>query len=462
MGQTDFPTWFGLGSYGGLGFTLFAAATVAFYALRLRRGTPRQLARASLVCLICCCLMFAPIWWLQERFNLLGPTLASAEVAIWLAWTALVGWSLPLGTIIGYLILAAPQPLTGVVPVPAQARGSAVSSRPSALDDPARQIEPLGAGRAWGQLVPIDGPFAQRALPLSRQMTLLGREADCEIVVPDDQASRHHAELRWDHGHIHLVDRSSLNGTRVNGQWVHGQVPLRDGDVVEIGSQRYRFEQLVPRGRTPSTPVAGADEETRKVASPTRGAIMPPPMAVLTLALITSSGAEPGKAWALDGPLLTIGRDAACAICLPDSSVSRRHAQIVHQASGFYAQDLDSQNGTLLNGQPLLSPTLLRAGDVLQVGELMLRCQSASDPAEGEPPAPLPSVAGLSNADAAEPAGRVARALPNTHMLLSPQPRPADRPYLAPPRLIPSQAPQPEEGTRNTEVTKRTQRDTEW
>ncbi len=444
MSETDFPTWFDAGSYGGLAFSLLVAAAIALYALRLRRGTPRQLARAMLVCLICCCLMFAPIWWAQSRFDLLGPALDPTEIGFWLAWTALLGWSLPLGTALGYALLAASQPLTGAVPVPAhlrgQPRGPTAISHPSALADPGRHIEPLGPGRAWGQLVPVSGPFAQRALPLTLQMTLLGREADCDIVVPDDQASRHHAELRWDHGHVHLVDRGSLNGTRVNGQGVLGQVPLRDGDVIEIGSQRYRFEYLAapPRAPTPSGPVATDAEETRKVPSPA-AAIIRAPSLPIALALIVGNGPEPGKRWNLDGPLTTVGRDAACEICLPDSSVSRRHAQIVRQASGLYVQDLDSQNGTLLNGKPLLAPAPLRAGDVLQVGELVLRCESTGAPAMA-----APAAAGLPIPESAEPvaAPGVARALPNTHTLLSPQPRPADRPHFAPPRLLPSQAPQ--------------------
>jgi pSer/pThr/pTyr-binding forkhead associated (FHA) protein len=449
MSAMDFPTWFDAGSYGGLVFSLLAAAAIAFFALRLRRGTPRQLARATLACLFCCCLMFVPIWWAQSWFDLLGPTLDPPLIGFWLAWTAVVGWSLPLGIAVGYALLSAPQPLTAAVPVPAhllgQPRGPAAISRPTALDDPARLIEPLGPGRPWGQLVPLDGPFAARVLPLTLQMALLGREADCDIVVPDDQASRHHAELRWDHSRVHLVDRGSLNGTRVNGQGVIGQVPLRDGDVIEIGSQRYRFESLTtgPRPPTPSGPIVTDAEETRKVARPAR-AISGPHATPATLALVAGNGPTPGARWNLDGALVTVGRDPSCEVCLPDSSVSRRHAQIVRQPSGPYVQDLDSQNGTLLNGQPLLAPAPLRAGDVLQVGEVVLRCAPASaTPTTSDPRLAAPAAPGPPAIEATDPA-RVARALPNTHMLLSPQPRAADRPHLAPPRLLPPQPPWPD------------------
>lgn len=448
MGSLDFPTWFGAGSYGGLAFGLLSAVGTAAFALRLRRGTRRQLARAMLLLLISSCLMLVPIWWVQTRFDLLGPTLQPAEVAFWLGWTALAGWSLPLGIVVAYVLVAVPQPLTGAVPVPAHLVGSArpqPASHPSALDNPGRLVEPLGPGRAWGQLVPVDGPFAQRPVPLTRQVTLLGREADCDIVVPDDQASRHHAEVYWDHGRVQLLDRGSLNGTRVNGQGVLGQVPLRQGDIIEIGSQRYRFEQT-PAGSPPddagaSSQPASDPDETRKVPS-APNAQMTVPMRPAVLALVAVSGPRLGARWELRGPLTTIGRDAGCEVTLPDTSVSRHHAQVVRQASGLYVQDLDSQNGTLLNGQPVLAPTQLHPGDLLRVGEVTLLCElahagdraAAADPAPAPaPPAAVPPVLTL---DLGEPANR---AQPNTHTLLTPKPRPVERSPLAPPRLLPSQ-----------------------
>lgn len=385
MGAIDFSIWVGFGSYGGLVFALATAAGVAAYALRRRKGTGRQLARTMLACLVFCCLMFAPIWWMQSRFDLLGPTLGPIEVGFWLIWTALLGWALPLGTAVGYTLLARPQPLTGVVEVPDLAgvaggagmgRRAGVASRPAAVDDPGRLVEPLGPGHIWGQLVSLEGPFAGKPLPLTRAVNILGREADCDVVVPDDLASRHHAELRWDHGHVHLVDYGSLNGTRVNGQGVWGQVPLRDGDTIEIGAQRYRFEQkvLVPGGHDSAPRLEDDADETRKIAGALRSpaAVTAPPR---TLALVALNGPSAGKRWELNGALATIGRDPTCEVCVPDTSVSRRHAQLVRQPSGLYVQDLASQNGTWLNDQPLGAPAPLRAGDVLRVGEVELRCE---------------------------------------------------------------------------------------
>ena len=68
-------------------------------------------------------------------------------------------------------------------------------------------------------------------------------------------------------------------------------------------------------------------------------------------------------------PEIEIGRDDA---------VSRRHARVTrenhHGAFGFYLEDLDSANGTSLNGRWLQphTPTLLQAGDVVEVGEVTI------------------------------------------------------------------------------------------
>ena len=72
-----------------------------------------------------------------------------------------------------------------------------------------------------------------------------------EAIRPRDGVSRRHARLYWENGRLYLMDLSSTNGTKVNGQRIPPwhPVPLHDGDVVQLG--RFRFHvHLIPREQT--------------------------------------------------------------------------------------------------------------------------------------------------------------------------------------------------------------------
>ncbi|MGH2487640.1 MAG: FHA domain-containing protein, partial [Ktedonobacterales bacterium] len=297
MGNLDFPLWFGLGSYGGLIIGLLAASAIAAHALVRKRGTSRQLAHCVLACLAAACLSFVPIWWNQNRLDLYGPSLALSEVLLALIWTALCGWVVPLGMLVGYTVLAKSQPV-GVVAVRPRA---AANDLPSSLDDPARQIEPLGANRAWGQLIPLAETGAGQPITLTRQLTLLGREYDNDVVMDDERTSRHHAELRWEQGRVRVLDRGSMNGALVNHQPARGATSLTSGDVIELGAQRYRIEFF---------PIVAGDTgdliETRKMAGARRLAAQREASA---LVLVGERGAK-GRRWEISQSLATIGRDA--------------------------------------------------------------------------------------------------------------------------------------------------------
>lgn len=67
-----------------------------------------------------------------------------------------------------------------------------------------------------------------------------------------------------------------------------------------------------------------------------------------------------------------IGRTAECDIVLPDRSVSRTHAAIVITASGAVVRDLNSRNGTWVNGLRVGTDRRLRTGDRVRLGSVTL------------------------------------------------------------------------------------------
>ena len=73
-----------------------------------------------------------------------------------------------------------------------------------------------------------------------------------------------------------------------------------------------------------------------------------------------------GQVFPLTQAAITIGRHADNTIVLSDPQVSRHHATITWQPSGYAVQDLNSANGTFVNEQPVGQPSVLRDGDTLR------------------------------------------------------------------------------------------------
>ncbi|MBG0786595.1 MAG: FHA domain-containing protein [Anaerolineaceae bacterium] len=69
-------------------------------------------------------------------------------------------------------------------------------------------------------------------------------------------------------------------------------------------------------------------------------------------------------------PEIIIGRDPANICHLEDSTVSLRHLKLFYRNQHWWAEDLESTNGSYLNGDPLLSPVILTDGDELQLGQV--------------------------------------------------------------------------------------------
>ncbi len=83
--------------------------------------------------------------------------------------------------------------------------------------------------------------------------------------------------------------------------------------------------------------------------------------------LDTVTMGETGHDVVLRGDRMLIGRLSTCDICLADANSSRRHAELLRMDDDWYVADLDSTNGTTLNGEPV-TKARLRDGDVIEVG----------------------------------------------------------------------------------------------
>jgi pSer/pThr/pTyr-binding forkhead associated (FHA) protein len=93
---------------------------------------------------------------------------------------------------------------------------------------------------------------------------------------------------------------------------------------------------------------------------------------------LTGKGREP-RSFAL-GERTTVGRDPAADVTIDDEAVSWHHLEIESRGGVLMAADLDSRNGTALNGEPLDRSRRLRDGDILTLAQYRLE---VADPVPG-------------------------------------------------------------------------------
>jgi S1-C subfamily serine protease len=222
------------------------------------------------------------------------------------------------------------------------------------------------------KIVVISGADPGHSYDVSREL-VLGRLDPADIVIVDPRVSGRHARVQPSPGGIIIEDLGSSNGTLVDGVAIIEPRELRGGETIQVGDTKLRVEgaKPPPPPHTAPSPPPGASVSGWQVAVRTG----------------PNSGLTRGVA---EGESVVIGRDAACHIQLTDSHVSNRHAEVSQRGGRVFVRDLESANGTLLNGAPVTQATELRSGAEIQVGESVLVATYGAAPAGG----PTPTVLG--------------------------------------------------------------------
>jgi len=204
-----------------------------------------------------------------------------------------------------------------------------------------------------------------REYPLRLGENIVGREG-ADVMLPDKTVSRRHAAIHVEEGGaVWMEDLGSTNGTqRAAASLPAGQrASLSNGMAIQFGG--VKLIVFLPEGQDDMLALPSpAEEGDEATATPAIDA----PAGTAAAHLVGADGAS----HVLRSARTTFGRRPDVNVVLTgDSFVSGRHAAISYEGDGFVVIDLDSTNGTRLNGQKLLpnKPEPLKDGDEIIMGK---------------------------------------------------------------------------------------------
>ena len=187
----------------------------------------------------------------------------------------------------------------------------------------------------------------------------IGREADNDLVLESDSCSRYHAEILFGRGIYKIVDLNSTNGISVGSQRVQEHL-ITSGDEVAVGD--YTLGLSIPQVETPKTRMMPTADMAPKPEAPVSAS----PPRVLYLNRLIGRGGERSLKMA-EGVEYSIGRSPGADVVVDDAQCSGRHAVVLLRDDLCTVRDLDSANGTFVNGEQVKRAEI-RPGDRLMVG----------------------------------------------------------------------------------------------
>ncbi len=239
-----------------------------------------------------------------------------------------------------------------------------------------------GAARATlatgGRLVSlVDG----KEYTVSEKGLVIGRDAGSDVVVPRNEVSRRHAEVApTDSGYV--VRDMSSNGVYVNGERVQGSQRLARADVIRVGGEEFRFYADVENPTPASSSQATGEEVVLRADTPApslantlfnQRAVGGDPRPLLATLEVLNEGPSKGVRYPIRTALAHVGRGANSDVRLTDESVSEIHAKIQRRGDGWYAVDMNSTNGTWVDGSRVTGERRLDGAPDIRFGGVKLR-----------------------------------------------------------------------------------------
>ena len=188
----------------------------------------------------------------------------------------------------------------------------------------------------------------KRPLWLVNPKYTLGSDTGCVVYIEDNRLESQHLELNISGDEAVATNLTGDNLVKINGQAVSEPTKLKHGDSLEVGS--ISFELIDPKQ------LKSAQPKPHVSTAPT----------AWSLRALNTALAE--KQFVIDATMV-VGRSNECDITLGVAHLSRKHAQLSLVRGELVVEDLQSSNGTFVNGNKVDRATL-KPGDELSFDTL--------------------------------------------------------------------------------------------
>lgn len=192
-------------------------------------------------------------------------------------------------------------------------------------------------------------------IDIDRWETSIGKSRSNDIVFPIPEISRFHAVIAKKQKEWVITDTFSKTGVEVNGEKIEGSVSIADGDIITIGSIPLKFLCAEAVSAQSMNEMRSQADEIKRTSN--------------NVAYSVLVDVKTHRPLYLRSKDVLIGRGDECDIQIKIDTVSSQHARIHYTSHGWALSDLNSHNGTKLNGRYISQPQLIFDEDMITFGE---------------------------------------------------------------------------------------------
>ena len=188
----------------------------------------------------------------------------------------------------------------------------------------------------------------------------VGRSESCQISISDPGLSRVHLILTMQNGCLSVCDKSSF-GSRINGTALEKNTEYAISENTHIDLAECSISLFI------NLDVSGTLSGKTQLAVES---VLSTPMRSDSISRATTS---PTQVQGLLDKLktkgqLTLGRSESCDLIVPSLQVSRQHAILRMQGNDIVLEDLNTTNGTYLNGERIVGSVVIQTSDQITIG----------------------------------------------------------------------------------------------